>query len=218
MPDLLPRKQVRMHKQSSVFSIADPGGNQAFVSFDVKGANQIHCARVSTYMPEVMESRLPPGMQEPQIDLMIGSRFVSLNLTGLGKQPPDEKRLEKMPARRDGGSLSAWVHEPGGRVKRRPAYGSDSRWGREGEVDKVVVVLGAVGTCEARTLSSREPVRPLRGEVAAVAEPEPGRRHGRPPPARSSIPSALQPFPPGARPITMNGAAAPERSPSPSPQ
>jgi hypothetical protein len=104
MPDLLSRKQVRLHKQSSVFSIADPGGNQAFVSFDVKGANQIHCARVSTYMSEVMESRLPPGMQESQIDLMIGLRFVSLNLTGLGKQPPDEKRLEKMPARRDGGS------------------------------------------------------------------------------------------------------------------
>jgi hypothetical protein len=87
---------------------------------------------------------------------------------------------------------------------------------REGEVDKVVVMLGSVGTWEARALSSREPVRPLRGEVAAVAEPEPRRRHGRHPPARSSISSALQPFPLGARPIMMNGAAAPERSPSPS--
>jgi hypothetical protein len=39
-------------------------------------------------------------------------------------------------------------------------YGAGNRWGREGEVDKVVVVLGSVGTWEARTLSSREPMNP----------------------------------------------------------
>jgi hypothetical protein len=52
----------------------------------------------------------------------------------------------------------------------------------------------------------------LRRSSARVARPSRPR-----PLARSSIPPALQPIPPGARPITMNGAAAPERSPSPSP-
>ena len=54
-------------------------------------------------------------------------------------------------------------------MKRRPAYGSGSRWGREGEVDKVVVVLGSVGTWEALTLSSREPVNPWEKTTANLA-------------------------------------------------
>ena len=41
--------------------------------------------------------------------------------------------------------------------------------GREGEVDKVVVVLGSVGTWEALTLSSREPVNPWEKTTANLA-------------------------------------------------